>query len=236
MSTRTHTQTESEDHFESSSREFTNPNRCHAVTFFFYRLNKKQTVTITLESIERRVDDPAAPTRISQNPTLSRGQISVVPTSVLATQTDRVAVEQVGRDSVSAQERYAFGNTSAAGAALFSTAVRFAPEPLPEALRKAALEQVDHQLVAAGLLTAVGGVVSPQAQKDFQVVSESCLPTAGVIVKGCIDTCDVCEPELQKKIELELEEQSLRNQLLKRQIDLLDKSQEYRCCPAGSTA
>ena len=48
-----------------------------------------------------------------------------------------------------------------------------------------------------------------------------------------IDTCDVCEPELQKKIELELEEQALRNQLLKRQIDLLDKSQEYRCCPAG---
>jgi len=25
-----------------------------------------------------------------------------------------------------------------------------------------------------------------------------------------------------------------KNQLLKRQIELLDKSQEYRCCPAGS--
>ena len=66
------------------------------------------------------------------------------------------------------------------------------------------------------------------------MVTESCLPTPGVIVKGCIDTCDICEPEVQQKIQLELEEQSLKNQLLKRQIELLDKSQEYRCCPVGS--
>ena len=38
----------------------------------------------------------------------------------------------------------------------------------------------------------------------------------------------------QKKIQLELEEQELKNQLLKRQIELLDKSQEYRCCPVGA--
>ena len=55
---------------------------------------------------------------------------------------------------------------------------------------------------------------------------ESCIPTPGIIVKGCIDDCDVCEPELEKKIQLELEEQELKNQLLKRQIELLDKSQD----------
>ncbi len=82
-------QTESEDHFESSSREFANANRCHAVTYFFYRLNKKQIVKITLEAIERRVDDAAAPTRVALNPPLSRGQISVVPNSVLGTQKDQ---------------------------------------------------------------------------------------------------------------------------------------------------
>ena len=102
-------------------------------------------------------------------------------------------------------------------------------------VRKAALEQVDKDLVTAGLLTAVGGVVTPAAQKSFQVVAESCVPTAGVIVKGCLDTCDICEPEVQRKIQLDLDEQELRNQLLKRQIELLDKSQEYRCCPADST-
>jgi hypothetical protein len=236
VSSRTHVQTESEDHFESSSREFTNANRCHAVTFFFYRMLKKQIVKITLEAIERRVDDPASPTRISANPAVSKGQISVVPAGVLATQKDRVAVEQIGRDSVAAQERQSFGAASFAGAGnLAFPAASFQAEPIPDSLRKAALKQVDASLVAEGLLTPAGAV-APQAQKNFEVTVESCLPTPGLIVKGCIDTCDVCEPELQKKIELELEEQALKNQLLKRQIELLDKSQEYRCCPAGSTA
>ena len=228
VSTRAHVQTESEDHFESSSREFANANRCHAVTFFFYRLNKKQIVKITLEAIERRVDDAAAPTRVSANPAVSRGQISVVPASVLATQKERTTIEQVGRDSVAAQERHSFGATTATlGAGSFSL------EPLPDALRRAALKAVDASLVAEGLLTPAG-TVAPAAQKNFEVTTESCLPTPGIIVKGCIDTCDVCEPELKKKIELELQEQELKNQLLKRQIELLDKSQEYRCCPPGS--
>src|SRR6185436_3924327 len=61
VSSRTHIEGESEDHFEASSREFSNPNKCHAVTFLFYRLNKKQVVKFELEAIERRVIDPAAP-------------------------------------------------------------------------------------------------------------------------------------------------------------------------------
>ena len=236
VSTRTHISTESEDHFESSSREFSNPNHCHAVTFLFYRLNKKQTVKITLERIERRVDDPAAPTKVSLNPPVSRAQIGVVPASVLATKKDRVAIEQLGRDSLAAEERQRYGTTFAGSTASLAFAPVFQPvqEPLSAAVRKAALEQADKDLVAAGLLTAVAGTVAPQAQKNFEVISESCLPTAGVIVKGCIDTCDICEPEVQKKIQLDLEEQELRNQLLKKQIDLLEKSQEYRCCPPDS--
>ncbi|HTE14241.1 MAG TPA: hypothetical protein VK642_04125, partial [Burkholderiales bacterium] len=42
VSSRSHTEAESEDHQESSSREFSNPNRCHAVTYFFYQINKTQ--------------------------------------------------------------------------------------------------------------------------------------------------------------------------------------------------
>jgi hypothetical protein len=51
-----------------------------------------------------------------------------------------------------------------------------------------------------------------------------------VIVKGCLDDCNTCEPALHRKIDLELEHARLQNELLKRQIELLDKSQEYRCC------
>jgi hypothetical protein len=39
----------------------------------------------------------------------------------------------------------------------------------------------------------------------------------------------VCEPELQKQIALELEHKDLENQLLKKQIDLLEKSQAEKC-------
>ena len=61
------------------------------------------------------------------------------------------------------------------------------------------------------------------------------LPTPGVMVKGCLDDCNVCEPELEKQIQLELENKQLQNKLLQKQIDLLEKSQEYRCCPAAET-
>jgi len=54
------------------------------------------------------------------------------------------------------------------------------------------------------------------------------------MVKGCMDECDICEPEVQRAIELDLQNKHLQNELLKKQIELLDKSQEYRCCPDGS--
>jgi hypothetical protein len=44
----------------------------------------------------------------------------------------------------------------------------------------------------------------------------------------------ICEPNLEREIQLDLDRKGLENKLLQRQIELLDKSQEYRCCPAGS--
>jgi hypothetical protein len=49
-----------------------------------------------------------------------------------------------------------------------------------------------------------------------------------------LDDCSICEPTLDREIQLELERKELENKLLRRQIELLDKSQEYRCCPAGT--
>ena len=67
VQSRSHSEGESEDHFESASRVFANPNRCHAVTFYFYQINKTQTVRLTLEAIRRIVIDPAGDTRIANN-------------------------------------------------------------------------------------------------------------------------------------------------------------------------
>ena len=85
-----------------------------------------------------------------------------------------------------------------------------------QAIRKVALTEVDKQLINRKLLDPKTGGVSKDAQEEFGFERQTCLPTAGVIVKGCLDACNVCEPELQKKMQLELE-------LLKRQIELMDK-------------
>ncbi|MCU7859387.1 MAG: hypothetical protein KZQ86_06045, partial [Candidatus Thiodiazotropha sp. (ex Lucinoma kastoroae)] len=58
VSTRQHVEGESESHLESSSRLFSNPNQCRAVSYMFYQVNKVQTVKLTIQAIRTRVIDP----------------------------------------------------------------------------------------------------------------------------------------------------------------------------------
>jgi hypothetical protein len=226
VSSRTHQEGESEDHFESSSRLIRNENRCHAVTYLFYRINKTETITFSIEAIERRVIDPVAPTPIQANPFRPVGQIATIAQEVPATAMERLATEQRGLQSELQYQQARSGGV--AFAARFAAARAFTnAQPLSDAVRDAALAEVDQDLADQGLIDKAGGVVSQQTQKEFGFERKTSIPTAGIIVKGCLDACDVCEPALKRKIELELE-------LLKKQIDLLEKSQEYRCCPVAS--
>ncbi len=236
VQSRTHVQTESQDHFESSSREFSNPNKCHAVTFYFYRINKMQNVKFTIESIERRVLDPAADTRVANNPFASRGAVAAIPAGVLATDKERLSVEAIGRESflrnkAASQPAIAAGTLSSGF--LVARAANLQP-PLTEAMRREALESVEKQLVAAGLLDRVGvdGKITPVAQKKYSFEATSALPTPGVFVRGCVDDCNICEKELMQSMELDLERKKLENEKLKKEIEILEKSQEYRCCPS----
>jgi hypothetical protein len=230
--TRNHQQGESEDHYESASRKFSNPNHCRALSFYFYRINKCQTVKFELVRIERRVVDPQAPTGVTLNPPKPPTGVAVRPAAVLATSTHRLDVARRAQESVAVEQGGANNANSPFAARGFNTGFGLAA-PLPVGARNAALMHVDQDLVKEGLLDRVGGSVSPAAQASFGWTKTMAMPTPGVMVKGCIDTCDICEPELQRKINLELEHQDLRNQLLKKQIDLLETSQQYRCCPAG---
>ncbi|MGZ8919299.1 MAG: hypothetical protein ACXW0T_13855, partial [Methylobacter sp.] len=94
-----------------------------------------------------------------------------------------------------------------------------------------ALDSVIDQLVQQGLLDKETSRVSKSAQEEFGYERKTSTPTAGVIVKSCLDECGICEPNVLKREELELAGLELQNQLLARQIELLDKAQEYRCCP-----
>jgi hypothetical protein len=236
VQSRSHAEGESEDHFESASRVFANPNRCHAVTFYFYQINKTQTVRLTLETIRRRVIDPAGDTRIANNPFASRGEVSVIPSAVLATDKERLELEQIGRSSVAAAQAgtIATGSQTLVANRLSATSFAVAQpvEPLPAAVRAPALAAVDADLAAAGLIDPETGEATDEVKASFTFETTSSLPTPGMLVRGCLDACDICEPAVMREIELDLERKALENELLKRRIEILHRAQEYRCCPA----
>ena len=234
---RTHAEGESESHLESSSRVFSNPNRCHAVTYFFYKVNKLQVVRFRLVGVQRVIADPAAPTNPDRKVRPSfTGNVAVMPQAVLATNKDRLDIERVARQAAMERERGSLGilgTESVGNFALRTAALR--SEPLSADVRHAALEAVNAELVGAGLIEKATGQPSQKIIAELSWEREEWLPTPGILVKGCLDECDTCEPALQKQIGLELEHQKLQNQLLARQIDLLEKAQEYRCCPDGGS-
>lgn len=227
VSSRTHITGESEDHFEASSREFTNRNQCHAVTYLFYRLNKKQKIKFELVSIERRVLDENAPISGVLKPGAAKLPIALVPQDIPATS----FLNNTAAGNLTAR----FG-TMAAGAGLTDqfdgpkiSAINITGtkqetgNPIDAAARLKALKEVDEQLAAVNLIDK-NGMVSNETKQMITFEAEFSLPTAGIIVKGCLDECDVCEPMLKERLQLE-------NDLLRKQIELLEKSQEYRCCP-----
>jgi hypothetical protein len=219
VQSRSHAEGSSEDHFESASREFTNPNQCHAVTFLFYQINKTQTVRYTLEAIDRRVilDPNNDFTKVELNPLQPSSAVGITSVNVLATDTKRGLATEPSDGNVS------------------RNIPRFSDAVPPVDVREAALKQLDQDLVKEGLLDKVGGVVSPDAKKKFSFEVRSALPTPGVLVKGCLDDCDICEPALHRSVELDLERKHLQNEKLKREIELMEQDQQHRCCPAGET-
>jgi hypothetical protein len=197
VASRSHAQGQSEDHYEAASRVFSNPNRCHALTFLFYRIDKCQKVRFSLVAVDRRVDDPASPTGVQVNP--------LGPAA----------------------------GTAPAAAPAGSGTPSQAQGPIAADVRANALSMVDDDLRSAELLNS-DGQVSQEALVRFFWERTLRLPTPGVIVKSCLDECDACEASLEREIELDLEAKELENKLLQRKIDLLEKSQEYRCCPGGA--
>jgi hypothetical protein len=225
VSTRTHIEGESEDHFEASSREFVNYNKCHAVTYMFYHLNKKQKIKFELVAIERRVVDDSAPVWGILQPSAAKLPISLVAQDIPATAFMKApATAAVAGFAVNA------ANTDATALLraplLAKTAISINQDfgiPLDQETRARALKEADEQLASKNLIDK-DGKVTAETKRSVEIEMEFSLPTAGIIVKGCLDECDVCEPLLKEKMQLE-------NDLLRKQIELLEKAQEYRCCP-----
>jgi hypothetical protein len=178
---------------------------------------------------------------VPANPFRPVGQVAIIPQDVPATNLQRVATldrgiasDQKAQLQALAQLPRASQTGFALASATAATSVLGIQAPLTDALRDKAVAFVDAQLVAQGLLDKVGGVVSTRSKTEVGYERRTSIPTAGVIVKACLDTCSACEPALEKKIDLELQRLELQNQLLAKQVALLEQSQEYRCCPPAA--
>lgn len=162
----------------------------------------------------------------------------MLPQAIPATSKNRLELENAARTSAAERLRVASSvfdprQTAFSGVAFNRNAIIAGGEPITNELRQAALSAVDEDLGKAGILDLKTGNPSGKFIAQLSWEREEILPTPGVIVKGCLDDCQTCEPELQKEIALDLGKKQLENSLLKKQIELLEKSQEYRCCPKG---
>jgi hypothetical protein len=232
VETREHAEGESQAHYESSSRTISNENRCHVVNYFVWQLMKLQRIRWRLVAIETQVNDSAAPTAVSQTPRLAN-KVAVIPQAVLATSENRLVLERADRTST--VERLQ-GTTLPGAGLVAANRLSFTPAALAASvvmepdLRSAAVKAVQQQLEKAGMIKA-DGTPTDKIIAELSWERQELIPTGGLVVKGCIDECSVCEPARQKEIALELEQMELQNQLLKRQIELLEKHADYRCCP-----
>ena len=221
VETRVHKEGETEDHFESASRMFENPNKCHAITYNFWNINKTQVVKWRLVAVRRYIEDPIAPAGINQRPNLATG-VAVRPQAVLANDPKRLTVEENARKSLAAKQ----GRDQEP---IRTDAVQF-----DDKTRILALGIVKRDLVANGILKP-GGRIDADIPSD-EIIAElswervETLPTAGLQVKGCLDECSVCEEALEEDMKLDLEYKALRNKKLAREIELLDQAAEYHCC------
>ncbi|MCU0904837.1 MAG: hypothetical protein MUE83_13325 [Tabrizicola sp.] len=243
VQSRTHTEGESEDAYEASTRTFENKNECHAVTYFAYQLVKKQTLKFRIVSVLRRIVDAAGDSSVEARPVRPGTGVKVLPAGILATQAGRISVQAEGRTSAAAQQANVIG--SAGGIGIGSVGGGFAPvltqlrfatnaQPVPADVQDAVLKKVDAELVRDGILAQAGSdAVGAKLAAELNFERTFCLPTQGIVVKGCLDRCSTCEDSREKSIALDLERKALENKLLAKQIDLLEKSQQYRCCPVG---
>lgn len=234
VQSRTHKEGETESHYESSSRVFSNPNKCHAITYLFYQIAKTQIVRFEIVSVERRIVDPAGDTRVNSLPPQPTGNVSVIPDAILATNKNRLDIEATGRQSVSnSAGQTALAYTTKQNMVKAKDQMYFPTQqqPIPDDVQEEALKAVGDDLARSGLVEDKTYQLTEESRREFSFKFRTSIPTAGVIVKGCLDKCDTCETGLQKEMILDLERKQLENELLKRQIELLDKSQEYRCCP-----
>ena len=198
---------ETREELEVSTRRFRNDNECHTVTHYFYQIAKRQRVKVTLESRTCRPINTFAETAARQKPF----QMSIANNAKLDFTPNTPGAPGIGdfRDPAQGQNADQIKLQRA-------TAIPYATFLQEEEARKAAVAKVEAML-------------ADQAA-EFEHESVSLIPTEALFVESELGTCMICEPYLVAKQAYELEHLRLENLKLQKEIDLLDKFKDYRCC------
>lgn len=231
VETRTHAEGESEQSFEASTRHVRNNNYCHAVSYYVWQIMKCQRIRWRLVAIEKYVDDQAAPTSVTQAARL-KTQVSVVPQTVLATSTQRLEVEHVARQSAIERLADSSSTVSAKRLSAFARVSSSSAFEIDNDTRRAALAAVQAELEHEGLVKN-DGTPTEHIRAQLSWEQETLLPTGGLMIKGCLDECNVCDDLRIEEVKADIERKRLENKLLEKKIELLEKHSDYRCCPVG---
>jgi len=211
VSYRSHSESESEDQYESSSREFFNHNHCHAITYYFYRINKCIEIKFELVSITRKVVTSQTGVVALNPPTLNK--INIISSAVPAVSTLPKSTP-IFESQDNANTKFNFVNNQ----------VSFKDQQV-------AYNEVSLELVRSGILKNIDDI-APNPHYASQVFWSRTIqiPTAGFYVRGCLDNCSVCEPELLTRIHLENERLRIENRLLEEQLNNPDFKPKFICC------
>jgi hypothetical protein len=204
---------ETHEELEVSTRRFKNINACHTVTHYFYQVAKRQRVKIELIERSCRAINEFASSAVTMKPL----EVSIAANQQVVSN-PQVAEAGIKAVAIEAQPRFAAASAPTRDQVLLQNVnrVSYAAFQQAERARKAALAKADKIMAAL-----------PEV-KTFEQVS--IIPTEALYVQSELGDCLLCEPYVVAKHELELERMKLENRKLRREIELLDKAQEYRCC------
>ena len=210
---------ETHDELEVSTRRFKNINECHTVTHYFYQIAKRQRVKIELIERSCRAVNEFASSAVTMKPI----EVSIAANQQVVSNAQQ-AEPGVKVAAVEAAPAFASIASVTRDQLLLQNVnrVSFAAFQEAEKARKAAVSKADKIM---GALPEV---------KTFEQIS--IIPTEALYVQSELGDCLLCEPYVVSKHELELERLKLENRKLRREIELLDKAQEYRCCDGEEAA
>lgn len=165
----------------------------------------------------------------SESETHLESSSRIIPAGVLATSpkvNKLVAERQEAKVAVRASAlKHGFSASN------FVLELAAASQPMSAAVRVQALNVVREDLVKNQVLD-VDKQVGAALRQELEFEFSTSIPTPGIVVKGCLDECNTCEPSRRREIELELERLSLQNKLLARQIELLEQVAGVSLLPA----